>query len=145
MKYKKTCEHCGHEITAYTFSLNKSMVNALSRLVDLYERERKPIAKPDLNLSNSQYTNFCHLAYFELAKMVEDHWVPTELGMAFIHGETSIVLPIARMGKQNLAPDHEAWKTHEGERYSVTVSDIDVMAYKRRPEYARERATTTLF
>ena len=145
MKYSTTCEHCGHQDTAYTYTLNKGKVIALRKLVDKYEQTKKPAQLGDLGITNSQYTNFCHLQYFNLAKHLPEGWVPTMEGIAFIHGEISVTLPVAVMASEVLPEDHEAWKTHPGKRTTAFVFDIEELAYKKRPEYARERAQSTLF
>ena len=145
MKYSKTCNCCGHQDTAYTFSLNKGKVNALRKLVDKYEITKSAVALGDLNLSTSQFTNFCHLQYFDLVKHIPEGWVPTIIGISFIQGEIGIIMPVATMSGEILADDHEAWATHPGKRTKAFIFDIDETAYKQRPEYAQERSQTNLF
>ena len=145
MKYSKTCECCGHQDTAYTYTLNEGKVQALSKLVDRYEITRKPVQLGELGISNSQYTNFCHLQYFELAKHIPEGWVPTEEGIKFIHGQIGVKMPVAVMASEVLPDDHEAWETHDKDRAIAFVFDIDQTAYKQRPDYAEERQQNTLF
>lgn len=141
MKYQNKCDHCGHAETAYTYNLNVGKVQALRKLVDLYEAKKKPIELGDMNISNSQYTNFCHLAYFKLAQHVPgEGWVPTPDGIEFIYGKVYVTLPVAVMNGRVLPADHEAWKTHDSPRVDKFVWDIDNLAYKKRPEYAAEKA-----
>jgi hypothetical protein len=91
MKYKITCGECGHQDTAYLHSLNLGKVQALRKLVDFYELHKRPCQMEQLYLSNSQYTNFGHLQYFKLALHIPDGWIPTEDGIAFIHGEIPVI------------------------------------------------------
>ena len=140
MKYSKKCESCDHTETAYTFTLNVGKVVALRKLVDYYETNHRGVNLEKLGLTNSQYTNFCHLVYFGLAGNTPKGWLPTDLGIAFIHGEAKITQPVATMGKAVLPNNHEAWRTHPGDRKEVFVFDIDQPSYKKRPEYAVERS-----
>jgi len=145
MKYSKTCDHCGHQDTAYTFSLNVGKIKSLRKLVDKYEITRSAVALGYLNLSTSQFTNFCHLQYFDLAKHIPEGWVPTTTGIKFIHGEVGVKTPVAMMNSKILSDEHEAWATHPGKRTKAFIFDIDETAYKQRSEYARERVQTNLF
>jgi hypothetical protein len=143
MKYQKKCEHCGHAEVAYTYVLNKSLINALRQLVDFYESNKKAAALKDLNLTNSQYGNFAHLQYFGLTKPTPEGWYPSNDGIAFIYGDAPTVMPVAVMKGQVLHYDHEAWATHEGKPREYFVRDINEDAYKKRPEYAAEKSTAS--
>ncbi len=145
MKYSKTCEHCGHIETAYIHSLNKGKVKALRKLVDQYQITKEAVQLRELGINNSQYTNFCHLQYFDLAKHIPEGWVPTKLGIEFIHGESSVLLPAAVMASKVLPDDHEAWKTHDKVRKVTFIFDIDEESYKKRIDYAQEKRQATLF
>lgn len=143
MNYSNKCDHCGHIETAYVHSLNVGKVQALKKLVESYERPLTlglPCELGSLGISNSQYTNFCHLVYFGLAEHLENGWIPTEVGIKFIHGEVGVTIPQAVMGGVILPDDHEAWQTHTGARRTAFVFDVDETAYKKRSEYAQEKA-----
>ena len=142
MNYKKTCECCGNVVSAYTHSLNVSLVIALRKLVDQYETRVIPIPLGDLDLATSQYTNFAHLQYFHLAQNMPDGWVPTKMGIQFIYGEARVMVPAGVFGKEILWHGHEAWETHTAKRAELFVYDIDAVSYKRRNEYQREKAST---
>lgn len=141
MKYSKTCEHCGHSETAYTYNLNVGKVRALQKLVEKYESTKKPVQLGDLIISNSQYTNFCHLAYFGLVQHVTEGWLPTALGIEFTYNQVGVYVPVAVMNGIVLAPDHEAWSTHGKSQSLVFAQDIDSVGYKRKSEYVEEIAT----
>lgn len=146
MNYQTKCDHCGHAITAYTHNLNSGKVAALRRLIDQYESTKSPVALGDLGISNSQYTGFCHLTYFDLVRHIPEGWIPTMKGIAFIHGEIGVIEPVMVMASQVLPYEHEAWKEWTGERHEVFVFDINNTAYKRRPEFAAEKSqAVTLF
>jgi len=138
MKYSKQCECCGHIETAFTYTLNVGKVSALRKLVDYYEVTKKPVQLGDLKITNSQYTNFCHLVYFGLAKHVSGGWEPTEKGILFIENKISVMVPQVVMNGKVLEDDHEAWATHTKERKIVTVRDIHELSYKKYGEYAEE-------
>lgn len=142
MKYHRKCETCGHQVTAYTIRLNHGMVESLRRLVDWYDVKKKPAQMGELQMDNSQYTNFAHLRYFGLiVKNDEKGWVPTILGTRFIYGEEKVITPVAIMDGEVLADTHEAWRTHEGERVFVDVHEVDQSAYKKRAEFAEEKSS----
>ena len=123
---------------AFTFSLNKGSVKSLRKLVDQYEKTGAPVHLKSLDITNSQYTNFCHLTYFNLVQHVGKGWIPTEDGIMFIYGKIEVVSPQAVMNGQVLPEEHEAWTTHSQFRERVSVNDIDSGAYKQHDEYAEE-------
>ena len=146
MKYSKTCDHCDHQNTAYTNNLNAQMVGALKQLVEFYETKKKKCnLQENLRLTHNQFANFQKLQYFGLARRDKEGWLPTNDGIEFIYGSVCITVPVAVMNGEILPDDHEAWDTHAGERHQVFVFDIDETAYKKRPEYAKERNQSTLF
>ncbi len=143
MKYNKKCECCGHQITAYTISLNKSLVEAFIRFAQKFiDGGRKPITKPEIGLTNTQYTNFHNLVYFGIIYKAPDHdgWYLTDLGEKFYYCEESVLTPAGFMGGETLAWDHPAWATHDSPRHNVMISDISSVTYKKRPDYAREKS-----
>lgn len=147
MKYTKTCETCGHIETAFTQPLNEGKVNALRKLVDFYELHNRPAKMNELRLSNSQYTNFGHLAYWDFARYIKGSpsgWVPTDWGVKFIYGEATVLTPVAIMNKSPLPYYHEAWKTHGKDPRPVKVQDIDIVSYKQKEEYQQEKTKTLL-
>lgn len=144
MKYTKKCETCGHISAAFTYKLNVGKVKALRRLVDAYEANPTPKKLGELGLTNSQYTNFCHLAYWDLARKIKEGWIPTQEGIDFIYGKRMIVMPVAVMNGNILPEGHEAWKTHDKGRQSFSIKDIDETAYKQKEEYAAEKQHTLL-
>lgn len=140
MKFSEQCNHCGHKDTAYTYNLNVGKVSALRKLIDRYERTKAPVQLGDMGITNSQYTNFCHLAYFGLALHLTEGWIPTEKGTMFIYGEIGTQVPVAVLNGEVLPADHEAWTTHTNTPTTKFVFDINNTAYKRRGEYQEEIA-----
>lgn len=141
MKHSVTCQSCGHKDTAYTYNLNVGKVSALRKLIDRHEITKAPVHLGDLGITNSQYTNFCHLAYFGLALHITSGWIPTDLGIAFIYGEVGVQVPVAVLNGVVLAGDHEAWNTHTKTPETKYVFDINNTAYKKREEYQEEIQT----
>ena len=143
MKYHKSCEYCGHRISAYTIGLNQSQISAFSRFAAKYlENGRKPLLKPAIGLSNAQYTNFHNLVYFGIIFKAPEHdgWYLTELGEKFYYGETDILTPAGFMGGQALSEEHEAWKTHDKPRKLVNIRDLMPLEWKKRPQYQQEKS-----
>jgi len=140
MKYTIKCDHCDHIKTAYVHILNTGKVDALRKLVDFYEEHKRSAPLKDLGITNSQYTNFCHLPYFNLALRVEGGWVPTQRGISFIYGQHSVLHPVAVMESKVLDSNHEAWDSHKTERKYKSVQDFSEFAYKKRGEFAREKS-----
>ena len=145
MKYSKTCECCGHKNTAFTYNLNVGKVSALRKLTDHYEITKKPVQLGDIKITNSQYTNFCHLAYFNLARHIPGGWVPTDIGIAFIYGEIGVQVPVAVLNGVILNLDHEAWGTQDKKPTTKYVQDIHDISYKKHSEYAEEVTGHRLF
>lgn len=141
MKYKQKCQCCEHELVAYTHSINRPMVSALSQLVSFYlEHKKKANLQKDLQLTKNQYNNFQKLQYFHLVKRTLGGWLPTELGTAFIDGHTSVKVPVATLGKEILSDNHEAWETHSQRRQIKTVRDYMDIGYKQREDYQAEKS-----
>jgi len=148
MNYKEKCECCQQQITAYTHNLNKPLVNALRQLVDFYQGTQIDhritgnfcnLAR-NLKLTHNQLANFQKLRYFDLVFNNKDGWVPTQLGIDFIHGLERVYSPVATFKNEKLPFSHEAWKTHKGAPILVGVKDIDETSYKPREEYQQEKS-----
>lgn len=144
MRYTTTCEHCEHQISAFTHRLNKGLVKALRSLVDYYERRREPAELGNLNLNTQQYSNFQKLQYFKLVEHVGNAWEPTPLGRDFIAGLVPVITTAANMGRETLEMDHPAWGTHTAPLESLFVHQIDEASYKKRDEYVEEKTLSLL-
>lgn len=147
MKYQETCKECGYQRTVYTYPINVGRVKTLKNLVDLYEKTGKPVALDDATSSKTQYTAFCHLQYFRLAQMVghgKGPWIPTQKGIDFIYGKTTIPTPVKVMTGSNepLQITHPAWKGEEGRVKLVSIHDIDETSYKQKEEFQEEKSNT---
>lgn len=149
MKYSKRCECCGHKITAFTHSVNKSMIGAFDRLVEFYLREgRSANINKELNLTHNQKCNLPKMQYYGLIQNLrEGLWIPTRKGLSFYYGEISILMPVATINNKVIEDDHEAWNTHSTPRRTVNIMDIEESHYKQRPEYQEEKGSKspTLF
>lgn len=141
MDYKIKCECCDSIVTAYTHNLNKPIVSALRQIVDFYQNKRQMcnIAK-DLRLTHNQIANFQKLQYFGLVQKIDGGWLPTRDGVDFVHGELSVLNPVATFKGQVIPYTHEAWKTHKGKPELTNIKDVDVFSYKQRPEYQSEKS-----
>lgn len=144
MKYISTCDHCGHQITAFTHNLNKGIVKALRVLVDFYESRKNGAGLGELSLTTQQYNNFQKLQYFDLIRKIDGLWYPTSKGSEFIMGKIAVPTTSATMGKEILGYEHPAWQTHTKELEFLFVWQIDEISYKKRPEYGAEK-TPSLF
>lgn len=149
MKYQETCDCCGNKITAYTHNLNKPLVGALRQLVDFYQAsqiDHRISGKAcnlagDLRLTHNQLANFQKLQYFGLVIDIKDGWIPTRLGIDFIHGLETVLNPVATFKNEVIPLTHEAWKTHTATPQRVNVHDVDETCYKQRVEYATEKSS----
>lgn len=103
MNYKKQCECCGHQITAYSHNINAQLANALEQLVEFFIKTGHGCnLQKDLKLSKNQYNNFQKLQYFGLVHRNDNGWIPTSKGVNFINGEATIEVPVATFGKEIL-------------------------------------------
>lgn len=148
MKYSEKCQYCGHQRTAYSFPLNKSLLKAFLLFADLAVRNRKRgLKKGDLGLTNSQYSNFQNLRHFGLIEQKEKgrEWYLTDLGEQFYYGEASVLSPTGFFSESTsgltIPKDHAAWQTHNEPRIYIKISDVINYEYKQRPEYQQEKAT----
>jgi hypothetical protein len=140
MKYSTTCECCLQKVTAYTHHLNAPLVLALKSLHE-FNKANGGAEMGQLNLASSQYSNFGHLSYWDLAKYVSGKWHITERGEAFLFGELMVLDTVAVMARHVLPYDHEAWASHRNKPELVSVKDImGVWDFKRKPEYQAEKS-----
>lgn len=141
MKYQESCECCGGVVTAYTHNLNVPLVKALRKLVDYFEEYRKACnLQKCLDLTHNQLANFQKLQYFGLVFGTREGWIPTQEGVEFIHGEFTVVNPVATMGNKVIPDNHKAWETHGKERKLMSIEMIDDVSYKKREAYQSEKS-----
>lgn len=143
MKYKETCPCCGRSEVAYVYRLNKGKIAALAKLVEVYNQERRPLQMKEIGLTNPQYTNFAHLQYWELAKLIpapHHGWIPTPEGVMFLKGEIPIYDIVAVMGKEIMPHTHSAWETHTRLPKLVRVYDIDETRYQQKKEFQDQKS-----
>ena len=78
------CPSCGHKITEYKHSINKTLVGCLARLNALGGRARLD----KLGLDNTHFNNFQKLRYFGLAVPSGENseWQITDHGIWFLQG-----------------------------------------------------------
>jgi len=143
MKYKETCECCGHTATAFTHNLNKTIIGAFIQFVARYEQERRPMnINKEFQWSHNQLANFRKLKFFNLIKKTNDngYWVPTIKGIKFFYGEISVNDPVATMNGEEIPDDHPAWDTQRKKRRRLFISEVEETHYKQRPEYQAEKS-----
>lgn len=143
MNYTSNCSHCGHQITAYSHSLNAPLVQALEQLNNFYFLKKRGCnLQKDLTLTKNQYNNFQKLQYFGLVARTENGWLPTQLGSNFLRGGVAVVNPVATFGKEILESMHEAWKTSKKKPSPVHISQIKNYTWKGREAYKEEKRVT---
>jgi len=89
MKEVRTCPTCGSKTLEYHFILNRGLIGGLAKLYDAGVSS----ALGDLNLTNSEYSNFPKLAYWGLIETDELHtgkWSLTKVGAEFLRGSVCI-------------------------------------------------------
>lgn len=142
MKYKKKCDHCRQEITAYTHNLNQPMAEAFCQMVKFYlDHRRGANLDKDLNLTKNQFANFQKLRYFGLTINTDNGWVPTQKGMQFYRGEISILRTVATMNNAVLPRDHEAWSSHKAPLMTIRIDQLLPTHFKQREEYQAEKSS----
>lgn len=141
MNYQKTCHHCGHRVTAYTLHLNEPLVRALVAFADARLRIGRPVGKGGIGLTNAQYSNFQNLRHFGFVIQEETGraWEMTPAGWSFLRGESTVTTPAGHFGGITLAPDHEAWGSHDGRRSEVYIRDILAEGWTDRREFQLEK------
>lgn len=142
MKYHEDCPHCGRRTTAYTLHLTENLCCAFLIFADARIRAGRPLAKGEIQLTNSQYSNFQNLRHFGIITQPEGKgncWELTRLGLAFYHGTASLPTPTAHLAGRTLEPDHLAWSTHDGPRHNVTITMMLPEEPARRADYAEQK------
>lgn len=109
MKYTIECDCCGHKETAYFFRLSEGRINGLKALYRHWALNKSAAQMKELGMTPTQYTNFCHLQYWDLARKTSEGWYPTKKGQAFLRGEVKIPNVVATYKKEIIDTDHEAW------------------------------------
>lgn len=80
---KKLCPHCGASMMKNSYTMNKTLIRALVKLV---RDPGKPIK--DLGMSKGEYANVSKLKYWGFAFKSEDGiWWATSLGKMFLSGK----------------------------------------------------------
>jgi hypothetical protein len=117
------------------------MVRSLRQLINFYEQNKRAAGlQKDLNLDHNQYNNFQKLQYFDLAKRTKDGWFPTEDGIKFIYGEIAVPTTAATIGKRIIGHNDPIWKTHTVPVEWKFVKNVDLVSYKKRPEFQEEKS-----
>ena len=82
------CPTCGHRITEYKHSINKTLVSCLHRLNAVGGRARLDT----MGLNNTQFANFQKLRYFGFAvpTQTNNEWQITEQGVWFLQGRIQV-------------------------------------------------------
>jgi len=143
MDYKRNCDCCGHQTTAFSHNLNAQLIQALDQLNDYYFKNHRGCnLQKNLNLTKNQYNNFQKLQYFNLVTRVEDGWIPTIVGTKFLQGDITVENPVATFGKEILNRYHEAWRTSERVPTLIHISQIRNYNWKGRKEYQGEKSQT---
>ena len=147
MKYRKNCEHSRHRSVAYTFKLNAGLVRGLKKLSDFYLKGAKFARLKDLDLTNSEYSNFPKLRYWGFAYSNGHGWCPTSRGIKFLDDKIAAFDIVGMMDDEILPSTHEAWDTHTKPMKPVYASDIIDFQYKQKEEYQEEKGSMrkTLF
>lgn len=121
------CEHCGSVITEYKFNLNKGLCHVLAKLYEAGGQSE--IDK--LGLTNSEYSNYPKLAYWDLAQRVIHRdevkggiWKITSHGIKFVAG----VIP----RRKSVVMRKRKWIRDAGDL--VMFRDI-IEGYDHRPFY----------
>jgi hypothetical protein len=70
----------------YKFNFILGLANSLEKLGDRLQ----PVELGDMGLTNSEYSNFPKLEYWDLVSKVEGGWKMTEAGSEFLRGRRTI-------------------------------------------------------
>jgi len=133
------------KISAYSCSLSPSMRDSFREFARLYLQERKPVAKKDIPLSKTDYTNWQKLRFAGIITQEQKgYWILTPHGEEFYYGRATILSPWGWMEGKILPPEHEAWKTYQGKRHEVRIDDELSKRIKRTPGYQKEKRGDTL-
>lgn len=142
MNYHETCPHCGNRITAYIVKLNEPLISAFVAFAGRRMELGRAVAKRELQLTHSQYGNFQKLRHFGLIAPAGKAWEMTPLGWDFYYGRKTILTPAAQFGNAPLADDHPAWKTHDGAREAISITDVLKEGWRDRASYKEEKRMT---
>ncbi len=141
MNYSKTCDHCGHTLTAFTIHMNAGLASAFVAFSIFRISAGRPVKKRDLNLDHSQYGNFQKLRHFGLIEKRElGAWEMTPTGWAWLTGKTLVLNPAAQFGNTTLPENHPAWLTHAEPRTPIKLADSLPAEWKERASYIAEKA-----
>ena len=138
MESIEICQCCGHKTTIYKHTLNASMVSALAKLVEFYEKNKaRANLQKDLALTKNQYNNFQKLQYWGLVHRNNLGWLPTWKAMDFIHFGVSVVSRVATKESEPLPFDHPVW---QGKIPPMKfASEFFPEKYNQREEYQEEK------
>lgn len=79
---KELCAHCGASMMINSYSMNRTLVRALSRLV------LKPGRARDSGMSKSEYSVYTKLKFWGFIRRLEDGlWDVTDAGRDFLRGK----------------------------------------------------------
>jgi len=136
MRFSKKCQCCWHVVAAYSYTLNKSLVSCLIKLIE----HGKPAKTVDLQLSKAQYWSFNKLQFRGFIEKNGDNlWIPTRHGKMFYEGGIVAYDTVAMLWKERLPMDHHARSTHKTKPKLVYIHDIVEVTYKQRKEYQQEK------
>lgn len=141
MKYATQCDHCLHQITAYTLNLNKPLVQAFWIFAQKTIAEKRGLCKGELGLTNAQYSNFQNLRHFGVIELnrEKETWTLTEIGVLFYNNQITLLSPVAHMAGKTLPDNHAAWETHHQPRQPRSIIDFEISGWDRRPEFQEQR------
>jgi hypothetical protein len=123
--------------------MNEGLARAFLAFIDARIKAGRPIKKGEIGLTNAQYSNFQNLRHFGLIHqpaVLSGAWETTMIGWAWYRGDYRIPSPVAHMGGNTLPQNHEAWKSHAGERTAVSIQDVLPEEWKQRAEFAAEKS-----
>lgn len=141
MQYHCDCDKCGRRTTAYTLHLSRPLVLAFLKFADARIRLRRPVAKGEMGLTTSQYSNFMNLRHLGIIAQLErgGPWDFTRLGLDFLAGRVALPTPVAHMGGETLEEDHLAWSTHVGKCERKTIRQVMPEGFEPREYYKDEK------
>lgn len=140
--HTEVCECCWATVSAYVHVLNKWLVGACRKIVDVYEATRQPVLLKN-HLTHNQLANSSKLYNHWLIQKsdIEWAWFPTEKCIDFIYGRIGILDRVMTFNKKVLAMNHEYRERCDKKQKVVSVSDIDETQYKRWRNFAEEKWT----
>lgn len=139
--YKNICHSCGHIDTAYSHRLNLPLLTALKKLVEFHRKFNRTLLAEEfeqLGLTYNQISNFQKLKYFDLVRNYDSKWFPTAKGMMFVDGTLAIPSGVVTFKGYKVEKEHPAYRR---DFPIVYFSEITEKLYKRKEEYAAEKAS----